>query len=109
MDDYFEALSVDRLPPGTARTVEHQGHRYAVFHHVDGTFHALDDACPHRKGPLGAGYVDGFNVHCPLHGWAFDIRSGHCSTRPDRPVQAYPVRVENGHLWVGTRPRHGIR
>lgn len=99
MNGYFDAVEIERLPPGTGRTVEHGGHRYAVFN-VGGEYYAIDDGCPHREGPLGFGYLDGCRVHCPLHGWAYDVTTGAGVTRPDRPVKAYPTRVENGRVWI---------
>ena len=71
-----------------------------LFRSVDGAFHAIDDACPHRGGPLGAGYVEGHEVYCPLHGWPFDVRTGACRTMPNRPVRTHPVRVEGGRVWL---------
>jgi NAD(P)H-dependent nitrite reductase small subunit len=101
MPTYFQAVDLERLPPGKSRTVEHQGHRYAVFN-VDGTIHAIDDACPHRGGPLSAGFVEGNQVFCPLHGWAFDVTTGKCVSNPSRPVRTYKTKVENGHIWIKT-------
>ncbi|MFM7102154.1 MAG: Rieske (2Fe-2S) protein [Verrucomicrobiota bacterium] len=99
MDPYVDAAEAASLPPGRGRTVEVQGRRIALFN-LGGTFHAIEDACPHRAGPLGAGYFEGHQVYCPLHGWAFDVRTGTCSTRPDRPVRTFPTRVVDGKVWI---------
>lgn len=99
MDNYVDAAEVASLPPGKGRTVEVKGQKLALFN-VGGTFYAIENACPHRAGPLGAGYVEGNEVYCPLHGWAFDLRSGACPTRPDRPVKTFPTRVADGKVWV---------
>ncbi len=95
----FNAALVASLPPGTGRTVEFHGKRYALFNR-NGSFHAIDDACPHRGASLAEGWCDGDNVLCPLHGWAFDIITGACSTRPDRPVRSYPTEVRDGCVWI---------
>jgi nitrite reductase/ring-hydroxylating ferredoxin subunit len=35
-----------------------------------------------------------------MHGWAFDIATGTCKTRPDRPVRSYPTQVRDGKVWI---------
>src|SRR5690606_41326817 len=65
--------SVASLAPGRGRTVEVRGRRFSVWN-VDGEFHAIDDACPHKGAPLGAGLLEGGRVYCSLHGWSFEDR-----------------------------------
>lgn len=95
----FDAAEASSIPEGGSRTVEWQGQRLALFH-LDGAFHAIDDACPHRGAALGEGWRDGDTVLCPLHGWAFHIKSGACLTRPDRPVRSYRTEVRDGRVWI---------
>ena len=98
-----EDADVDSLPPGQGRTVEVRGRRFALFNFA-GEFFALDDRCPHRAAPLGAGVLEGGRVYCPQHGWAFDVRTGACFSNPERPVACHPVRVEGGEVWIGLAP-----
>jgi nitrite reductase/ring-hydroxylating ferredoxin subunit len=97
--EFVDAADAASLAPGQGRTLELRGRRYALFN-LDGQFYAIDDSCPHRGGPLGAGYFEGCEVYCPLHGWPFDVRTGQCRTVPARPVRTYPTRVENGKVWI---------
>ncbi len=101
MPDFLPVLNAAALPPGKGETVELAGRRIAVFN-VGGQFFALDDECPHRGGPLGSGWVDAdaCQVTCPLHGWAFDLKSGAGVTVPARPVRSHPVRVVEGKVCV---------
>jgi nitrite reductase (NADH) small subunit/3-phenylpropionate/trans-cinnamate dioxygenase ferredoxin subunit len=99
MNEYVAVAEAASLAPGEGRTVEIRGRRIALWN-VGGRFHAMDDTCPHRGGPLGAGVLDGGQVHCPLHGWAFDPVTGACLTNPSRPVACHPTRVADGQVWV---------
>jgi nitrite reductase/ring-hydroxylating ferredoxin subunit len=67
---------------------------------VGGVVYALGNACAHRGGPLGRGYLDGKNLMCPLHGWAFDISTGECHDIPEARVPRYETRIEDGQILV---------
>ncbi len=97
MSEFVAVAEVDSLEPGTGRTVHVRGRDFALYN-VDGEFFAVDDRCTHVGASLGAGFCDGATVHCPLHGWAFDVKTGACKSNPRRPVKTYPTRVTNG--WV---------
>ncbi|HEV2819369.1 MAG TPA: Rieske 2Fe-2S domain-containing protein, partial [Solirubrobacteraceae bacterium] len=62
-------------------------------------FHALDDACPHRGGPLADGLVADSCVTCPLHGWRFELRSG-AALGAHPGVTPHEVLERDGELWV---------
>ena len=98
-DSFIDAAEVASLSPGQGRSIEIAGHRLALFN-VDGRFHAIDDDCPHRGGPLGAGWFENGKVHCPLHGWAFDVVTGGCDVRPERPVRTHAVEIRGDRVWV---------
>ena len=82
MSKFISVANVDSLPPGQGRTVEVKDRRYAVYN-LDGQFYAIDDTCPHRGGPLGAGVLEDGRVFCPLHGWSFDLKTGACHSNPE--------------------------
>lgn len=99
MDNFVDVAAVDSLPPGQCRTVEVRGKRLALAN-VAGVFHAIDDTCPHRGAPLGAGYLEGHRLFCPMHGWEFDVTSGACLARPEKPLRHYATMVRDGRVWV---------
>ena len=45
-------------------------------------------ACPHRQADLSVfGEIDGDELVCTLHGWRFDLATGHCRNADDRPLR----------------------
>ena len=90
---------VDDVPVGQGRVVEAQGKDLALFN-VDGTFYAIDNACPHRGGPLGEGDLEGRFVSCPWHAWRWDVTTGANANNPAVKVACFPVAVEDGALFV---------
>ncbi len=73
---------IESIPPGQGRCFTVGGKAIALFRLRDGRIFALDNSCPHRGGPLGAGLVGiDFNtgreaVVCPLHAFKFSLRDG---------------------------------
>jgi nitrite reductase/ring-hydroxylating ferredoxin subunit len=99
MPDFKKALRRSDLAPGQVRTVEIGGQSVALFN-VDGQFHALDNACPHRGGPLGDGDVSGKEVTCPWHAWGFDVTNGCGTTHPSSQAKSYAVKIEGEDVLV---------
>jgi nitrite reductase/ring-hydroxylating ferredoxin subunit len=88
------------VEPGNARCIEAAGH-YIALYNVDGTFYATDDECSHAEASLSDGWLEDYEITCPLHGSAFDVRTGRPLCLPaTKPVRTYPVRVEGDDIYV---------
>ena len=103
---FITVAKVRDIPPGTGRTVEINGVWIALFN-VDGTFYAIDNACPHAGGPLGEGRLCGTVVACPWHGWEFNITTGRREDNPDFEVACCEVRIEGESIQIALP--HGLR
>lgn len=99
MTGYVKVAREADLVEGEGRTVEAAGRWLAVFR-AGGEVFAIDNACPHMAGPLGAGRVENCVVTCPLHGWKIDLRTGASPTNAHVRVARHEVRVEDGWVWV---------
>jgi 3-phenylpropionate/trans-cinnamate dioxygenase ferredoxin component len=90
------------VPAGHAARVEIDDRPIAIFN-VEGNFYCLDDTCSHAEASLSDGDLDieRCAIECPLHGSAFDLRSGMPITLPaTEPVAAHEVDVSDGELRV---------
>jgi len=82
--------------------VEVDGEAYAIFRLDDGIY-ALDDVCSHEYSRLSEGEIWDGEVYCPKHGSRFCIRSGEVRSFPAvKPVGTYPVRIEDGMVFINT-------
>ena len=99
MPGFVKMATLDELPPGTAREVEHEGRIYALFN-VAGVISAIDGVCPHQGGPLAEGKLDGTTVTCPWHGWRFDVQTGRTPLGPKIKQPVYEVKVEGRDVLV---------
>jgi nitrite reductase/ring-hydroxylating ferredoxin subunit len=90
---------VGDLKAGEARVVD-AGAATLALCNVDGAYYAVDNACPHRGGPLGDGDLSGAVIACPWHGWRWDVTSGRNVNNPAVRVACFAVTVEGDALVV---------
>jgi nitrite reductase (NADH) small subunit len=99
MADFIRIEGAENVKPGHGIVAEVNGKTLAVFN-VDGSFHAIDNTCIHRGGPLGEGDVEGQVVTCPWHGWQYNVTTGQCVNNPSGKVETYQVKVEGSDVKV---------
>ncbi len=100
MGQLIKVAETKDLPPGTAKAVEAEGRRIALFN-SGGAYYAIDDVCTHRGGTLSKGEVNGTVVTCPLHGATFDIATGSVLGRPaSEGVVSYRVQIDGNDIKV---------
>lgn len=101
MNNWIEIAALEDIPRLGSRVVKTDTVDIAVFRTAsDGVF-ALKDECPHRKGPLSQGIVHDTTVTCPLHNWKIDLASGEAKAPDEGCTRSYPVKVENGMIYLG--------
>ena len=99
MSDFTRIAAVDDLPPGKGMEAL-VGDRAIALFNVDGTFYALDNACPHRGGPLGEGELEGTVAVCPWHAWRWDVKTGANVNNPAVKTACFPASVDGGSVYV---------
>jgi nitrite reductase/ring-hydroxylating ferredoxin subunit len=91
---------LQEIPPGTAKAVEVNGKKIAIFN-VGGHLYAIGDACTHKGGPLSEGTVEGTQVTCPWHSAKFDLKTGNVLGPPaQKPVPRYKVVLQGEEVRV---------
>lgn len=96
---FERAARQDDIPSGEIREVKLAAKTVAVAH-VDGRFHAIENVCLHRGGPLGQGQLNGSVVTCPWHGWQYEVSTGRVTFNPEMQVRTYPVELRGDEIWV---------
>jgi nitrite reductase/ring-hydroxylating ferredoxin subunit len=117
---------IEEIPPGGRKIVTpFRGRAGIGVFNVNGTYYALRNLCPHKRGPLCTGRVSGRVVasappsasapeleiaregeilRCPWHLWEFEIATGRCLVDPRMRVKSYPVAIERGQVVVYAHP-----
>jgi nitrite reductase/ring-hydroxylating ferredoxin subunit len=99
MPEFIKAAKTSEIQPGSGKVVSVNGKDLALFN-LNGTFYCIDNACVHRGGPLGDGFIQESTVVCPWHGWQYEITSGQCKTNPPAKLACYQVKVEGDDVLV---------
>ncbi|MEP4196236.1 MAG: thiamine pyrophosphate-binding protein [Aliishimia sp.] len=111
-DDTLNWIKVghtDDLPEGRVKTVT-AGTTSICLVHFDGQWAAMNNHCPHQRGPLGEGSIekgieDKCWIRCPWHGWDFDPLTGKPpGGHEDTGQKMYPIDVRDGDIFVGLDP-----
>ncbi len=76
------------------------GEKQIALSHFEGKICAIDNHCPHQRGPLGEGSIENGILRCPWHGWDFHPCSGKAPGFDDG-VDDYPVEERNDGIYVG--------
>ena len=83
------------------------GSRSIVLCHTREGWFALDNVCTHAYAKLSEGRLRKTKLLCPLHGGAFDCRTGAAIGSPAvEPLGTYVVRLvgENVEVAVAVQP-----
>jgi 3-phenylpropionate/trans-cinnamate dioxygenase ferredoxin subunit len=113
VSEFTEVSKIDELKSGTMKAVNVEG-RQVLLARVDDKYYAVDNVCPHMKGNLSQGKLEGTVVTCPVHGSQFDISNGRVvrwlkggfmsklgkAVKPSRDLTVYNVKVEDDRVLV---------
>ena len=91
---WIDVAAVDDLFEGASIAVQVNGKDIAL-HCVDGVPYATDNVCTHGAARLCEGFLEGFEIECPLHQGRFDVRDGRALCEPaTQPINVYRAKVE---------------
>lgn len=114
MGEFTEVSKIDELKNGTMKMVSTEG-REILLARVGDKYYAVGNRCPHMKGDLSRGKLEGTVITCPVHGSQFDISNGQVvrwlkggltsrlgkALKLSRNLTVYSVKVEDGKVLVG--------
>jgi nitrite reductase/ring-hydroxylating ferredoxin subunit len=100
LNDFVRVLNLADLREGRMKSCL-IGEREIVLCKVKDQVYALDNVCTHALARMSEGRLKGTKLICPMHGAAFDIRTGAVLSAPaTQPLVAHAVRVVDGAIEV---------
>lgn len=106
MKEWIPFGATTDFPPNGGAAVLHGEKQIAIFNYGKDDWYAVDNRCPHWGQTILSRGLIGNNgeqrtVACPLHKNKFDLETGdHCGGNDEWQLQTYPVKVENGQLFL---------
>ncbi len=91
--------SIEAIPPGQGRCYIIGSEEVAVLRQRNGRLFAIQNRCPHGRGPLSEGLIGNNKVICPLHAHQFNLETGTGSERTEC-IQVHSVKEINGNTYL---------
>ena len=114
MSSFVEVSKTTELKDGTMKDVSVDRREILLARVKDG-YYAVDNLCPHMKGKLSQGNLEGTIVTCPKHGSQFDLSDGRVvrwlrgsglvsmvakALKSPRQLKTHNVKVENDRILI---------
>ncbi|MGN6189899.1 MAG: Rieske 2Fe-2S domain-containing protein [Conexibacter sp.] len=105
-DGWFAVAFADELRPGRMLRQRFMGEDLVVYRTRSGIVRVVEPYCPHLGAHLGyGGWVDGEEIVCPFHHFAFGadgrcVRTGYGTRPPAVRLRQRQVREVNGAILV---------
>jgi naphthalene 1,2-dioxygenase system ferredoxin subunit len=99
-ENWIDVAARDDVPEDDVTAVTAGATELALYG-VEGAVYATDNICTHGHARLCDGFLDGYDIECPLHQGKFDIRDGRPTCAPvTDAIRTFPVKIENGRVFV---------
>ena len=86
--NFLKSLSVERMARTESEAALKRNGVQTEEADVEVDGYVVQRRCPHRSADLSVfSEVDGEDFVCTLHGWRFDLNTGHCRNADDRPLR----------------------
>lgn len=94
---WHEVADMAEVQDGQVNYLSSSGRHLFVYRDKE-AIKVYDSRCPHQVTDIPHLALEGNKLTCPKHNWAFDIASGECVEKGDRPLNQFQHKVENGRL-----------
>ncbi|MCK8524075.1 nitrite reductase small subunit NirD [Aquimarina sp. D1M17] len=104
---WFKAAQVSKFPSNGGACIKYKDKQIAVFNFErKKAWYACQNVCPHKmEMVLSRGMIGDQNgvpkVACPMHKKTFSLENGENLNGDLDPIATYPVKIENGFVYVG--------
>jgi len=95
--EWHDLGAIDDFAIGDAKRIDVDHRSLFVFRHENG-LQVYDSLCPHQVTNIPELAIEGERLTCPKHQWAFDLASGDCIEKGDRPLKVFESKTENGRV-----------
>lgn len=109
---WFKAAPTSKFPKNGGACIKYKNLQIAIFNFTrEGNWYACQNLCPHKmemvlsRGMIGEEQMEA-KVACPLHKNTFSLKTGKNLNGSLDPIATYPVKIEDGYVYVGFSKEH---
>jgi len=105
-ENWIKVGRTEDVPKEGGACIKYKAEQIAVFNFASrNEWYATQNLCPHRKEMiLSRGMIGDKSgepkVACPFHKRNFSLISGKCISGDDYTIKTYPVKVEDGYVYI---------
>lgn len=98
--EFVKAAHTGEILPGQKKLVR-IGDKRILLVNVGGSYFAVDGICPHAYAALSIGQLYGDELVCPVHGSAFNLKTGEVLSPPaGKGLTVYPVKIAGDQILI---------
>lgn len=91
--------SVDEIPNMGLKQFTVDGQDLLLVNNK-GKIYAIETECPHQGASMTTALVKDSYVSCRRHSYRFELEDGSCKAHPECTLKTWPVKIENGEVFV---------
>jgi nitrite reductase/ring-hydroxylating ferredoxin subunit/alkylhydroperoxidase/carboxymuconolactone decarboxylase family protein YurZ len=96
---WHDVMPMNDVTDGGITYRECEGRHLYIYRSRE-TIRVYDSHCPHQVTDIPHLALDGLRLTCPKHNWSFDVTTGDCVEKGERPLRLFESKVEAGRLIV---------
>ena len=101
MSEWTKSCDLQNIEPEGVVRFDHAGKKYAIYRSLTDEVFCTDGLCTHENVHLADGLLMDYEIECPKHAGAFDIRTGTALRLPAcKHLSTYDAKVENGYVMI---------
>ena len=94
---WHDVMAVSELPHDAITYRDCDGRSLFIYRDGEG-ISVYDSRCPHQVTNIPHLALEGNTLTCPKHHWVFDVSTGQCIEKGDRPLRRFQSKVESERL-----------
>tara|TARA_B100000700_G_C14888648_1_gene781632 strand:- start:215 stop:553 length:339 start_codon:yes stop_codon:yes gene_type:complete len=98
--EYHKICEVDDVWEGEMELFDVGEKEVLIIHSPGMQLRAYSPICPHQEFSLFDGELENCVLTCSAHLWQFDVLSGEGVNPTGTSLTSYPIKVEDGAIWV---------
>ena len=98
-NEWHDVIAINALKEDDV-TYVHAEDRDLFIYYANETAKVFDSHCPHQVTNIPELALENCTLTCPKHQWKFDIKTGECIEKGNRPLHEFESRVVDDRLEV---------